>query len=105
MPTSPGAINKELLLVGKKRDGRPFQLHTTWQDKAQQAAEYRNAWLALAALLAVFAVWKLAARELLPAAVTGALAVLLLIQGLRCHGLVRACRDKGAVEEQSPPEA
>ena len=103
--TSPGAINKELLLVGKKRDGKPFQLYTTWQDKARQAAEYRNAWLALAALLAVLALWKLAAHEALPAAVTGVLATLPLAVGLRCHGRVRACRAKGEVEEQSPPEA
>lgn len=103
--TSPGAINRELLLVGKKRDGKRFQLHTTWADKARQAAEYRNAWLTLAGLLAVLAAWKLAAREPLPAAVTGALAALVLIQVLRCHGRVRACRAQGAVEEQSPPEA
>ena len=51
--TSPGAINKELLLVGKQRDGKPFQLHTTWADRARQQADFRNAWLALGLLLAV----------------------------------------------------
>lgn len=31
--TTPGGFNKELLILEKKKDGRPFELHTDIQDK------------------------------------------------------------------------
>lgn len=100
--TSPGAINKELLLVGKQRDGKPFQLHTTWADRARQQADFRNAWLALGLLLAVFAVWKAAAGQAVPAAVMGLPAVAALAVAWRLHRSARRCRAQGAVEEGPP---
>lgn len=37
--TSPGTFNKELLILEKKHDGKPFQLHTDRQD---QLSAYRT---------------------------------------------------------------
>lgn len=36
LATSPGGINKELLILEKKRDGRPFELHTDVSDKLER---------------------------------------------------------------------
>lgn len=58
LSTSPGTFNRELLIVGKKKDGKPFELHSTNADKADYLKVLRNAWLSAALLLLAFAVWK-----------------------------------------------
>lgn len=55
--TNPGNYNKELFIVEKKNDGRPFNLHTTNYDKANYYKPLRNAWLTIVAMLLAFAVW------------------------------------------------
>jgi hypothetical protein len=44
--TSPGGFNKELFILEKKRDGRPFELHTDVHDKldAYRAVRRAYAW-------------------------------------------------------------
>ena len=58
LSTYPGTFNRELLIVGKKKDGKPFELHSTNADKADYLRVLRNAWLSIAAFFLVFAVWK-----------------------------------------------
>ena len=48
--TSPGGFNKELLILEKKRDGAPFELHTGVRDKLDTYKTVRWAY-ALAVLL------------------------------------------------------
>jgi hypothetical protein len=55
---SPGSYNKEILIIEKKNDGKPFELHTTNADKADYYKPLRNAWLSVAAIFLVFAVWR-----------------------------------------------
>lgn len=43
--TSPGNYNKELFIIEKKNDGKPFEFHTTNQDRANYYKSIRNAWL------------------------------------------------------------
>ena len=45
-----GTFNKELLIVEKKADGKPFELHTDLEDKISYAKTIRNSWLTLFAL-------------------------------------------------------
>ena len=51
--TSPGAYNKELLIVEKRNDGKPFDLHTDTDDLAARFKTLRNAysWVAIISLL------------------------------------------------------
>ncbi len=51
--TSPGAYNKELLIVEKRNDGKPFDLHTDTEDLAARFKTLRNAysWVAIICLL------------------------------------------------------
>ena len=56
--TNPGSYNKELLIVEKKNDGKPFELHTTNSDKYSYYKPLRNAWLSIAILFLAFAVWR-----------------------------------------------
>jgi len=49
--TNPGSYNKELFIVEKKNDGRPFELHTINSDKANYYKPLRNAWLTVLLLL------------------------------------------------------
>lgn len=52
---SPGGFNKELLIVEKKRDGRPFELHTDVRDKLDvyQAVSHAYLWTFLMTLVLV----------------------------------------------------
>ncbi|MDR1001788.1 MAG: DUF2812 domain-containing protein [Oscillospiraceae bacterium] len=53
--TNPGAYNKELLIVEKENDGKPFELHTSYEDKIRYVKAVRNPWLFLFLLFAVLA--------------------------------------------------
>jgi hypothetical protein len=43
--TNPGSFNKELLIVERKRDGKPFEMHTDLEDIARYYQGLRNAHL------------------------------------------------------------
>lgn len=51
--TSPGGFNKELLILEKKRDGKPFELHTDLTDKLDIYRRIKRAytWAVLIILL------------------------------------------------------
>lgn len=42
--TSPGGFNKELLILEKKKDGKPFELHTDVHDKLNTYKTLRHAY-------------------------------------------------------------
>lgn len=42
--SSAGAYNRELLIVEKPNDGRPFELHTTFADRADYYRQLRRPW-------------------------------------------------------------
>lgn len=79
--TNPGNYNKELLIVEKKNDGRPFELHTTNFDKATYYKSLRNAWLSVTAMLLSFAILFGLGQE------QGFATVLCIILGLLCAGV------------------
>ena len=56
--TNPGSYNKELLIVEKKNDGKPFDLYTSNKDKAVYYKKLRNVWLSLFVLLLLLSVWQ-----------------------------------------------
>jgi hypothetical protein len=43
--TSPGGFNKELLILEKKKDGKPFELHTDMSDKLNTYKTVRRTYL------------------------------------------------------------
>jgi len=55
LATSSTTINRELLLVEKENDGKPFSLHTTIGDKQTYLKALRQPWLFLCALSLVMA--------------------------------------------------
>lgn len=57
LATSPGSINKELLIVEKKSDGKPFSLHTDSDDLIRYYRSIRNAYLYAALMLAILVIW------------------------------------------------
>lgn len=52
--TANTTLNKELLIIGKERDGRPFELHTTYEDRIRYTKSLRNPWLCLTVLFLLF---------------------------------------------------
>lgn len=53
--TSPGGYNKELLILEKKRDGTPFNLHSNIQDKLETCKQimYSYMWVVFIMLLLI----------------------------------------------------
>jgi len=57
-------LNKELLIVEKPKDGRPFELHTTYEDKIKYMKNLRNPWLCLAIMFLTFWVaWRIGMKS------------------------------------------
>ena len=57
--TSPGNYNKELLIVEKLNDSRPFELHTTTEDKILYYKSQKNAYASILLICAVIFLYKL----------------------------------------------
>lgn len=51
--TNPGLYNKELLILEKKNDGKPFNLHTDTQDTINYYTRIRNMYLCPIILFAI----------------------------------------------------
>lgn len=51
--TSPGTINKELLIVKKRCDGKAFKLHTAYEDLIPYVKTIRDAYIVAGVLLTV----------------------------------------------------
>ena len=47
LATNSTTFNRELLIVEKETDGKPFELHTTYEDKANYCRQMRRPWLNL----------------------------------------------------------
>ena len=56
--TNATTFNRELLIVEKSNDGKPFELHTSYDDKEKYYRTLRNPWLFLLLLFALFAIIK-----------------------------------------------
>lgn len=54
--TNATTFNRELLIVEKENDGKPFELHTSYEDKEKYYSSLRNPWLLILLILAAFAV-------------------------------------------------
>lgn len=49
-------FNRELLIVEKKSDGRPFELHTSYEDRQRYYKTLRNPYLCLSAVFAALGI-------------------------------------------------
>ena len=56
--TNTTTFNREILIVEKVNDGKPFELHTSYDDKEKYYRNLRNPWLFLLLMFALFAVTK-----------------------------------------------
>lgn len=54
--TNATTFNRELLIVEKENDGKPFELHTSYEDKENYYSNLRNPWLLLLIMFAIFTV-------------------------------------------------
>ncbi|MDO5423716.1 MAG: DUF2812 domain-containing protein [Eubacteriales bacterium] len=54
--TNATTFNQELLIVEKEEDGKPFELHTSYEDQEIYYKNLRNPWLLLLLMFAIFTV-------------------------------------------------
>jgi len=54
--TNSTTYNKELLIVEKQNDGKPFELHTTANDRIEYLKKWRNVWFTYFAMFAFMGV-------------------------------------------------
>lgn len=105
--TSPGGFNKELLIVEKKRDGKPLDLHTDVQDKLDAYKTVRRAYFwAVLMLFGLITVTFIPNQSSLSAviiwvlrAVIAVVAILFLIPAVKYSLLVRRLKDESKTFE------
>lgn len=90
--TNSTTFNRELLIVEKETDGKPFQLHTTYEDKQDYIKNMRKPWLFL---FIVSAVLGIAMRQL----VWGIFAVISLIGLIVFQLELRKLKKKADIKE------
>ena len=56
--TNTTTFNREILIAEKTNDGKPFELHTSYDDQEKYYRNLRNPWLSLLLMFALFAVTK-----------------------------------------------
>ncbi|MBQ3255906.1 MAG: DUF2812 domain-containing protein [Oscillospiraceae bacterium] len=76
--TSRTTYNKELLIVEKENDGKPFELHTTAADRIVFLKKLRNVWLTYTAMFLFMAILFLLQAQI-ASAVLGGIGLLSLI--------------------------
>lgn len=54
--TSSTTLNRELLIVEKEDDGKPFELHTTYEDKQEYYKNMRRPWIFIFIVSAILGV-------------------------------------------------
>lgn len=54
--TNSTTFNRELLIIEKENDGKPFELYTSYEDKEKYYSNLRNPWLLILLMFTVFAV-------------------------------------------------
>lgn len=59
--TNATTFNRELLIVEKENDGKPFELHTSYEDKEKYYSNLRNPWLLILLMFAVNSIVKCSA--------------------------------------------
>lgn len=54
--TNATTFNRELLIVEKETDGKPFELHTSFEDRASYYGSLRNPWLCILLLFGILGI-------------------------------------------------
>lgn len=90
--TNATTFNRELLIVEKENDGKPFELHTTYEDKIAYCKQIRAPWLFM---FVMFALLGVALRSWLGAAFAG----VALIGLIACQVELMKLKKHGGTEE------
>lgn len=90
--TKRDTYDKELLIIEKENDGKPFELHSTLADKINYYRRIRNPWLILTACLAILS-------ALFLNAVLAVMTLLCLIPVIRTQAAVHKCRKEAEVTD------
>lgn len=91
--TNATTFNRELLIVEKTNDGKPFELHTSYEDKENYYRDLRNPWLFI---LLMFAIFTFVNQTI----VFGVLTFISLIPVLVYQVQITKIRRKGKIQEQ-----
>ena len=90
--TNATTFNRELLIVEKANDGKPFELHTSYEEKESYYSNLRNPWLLMVLMFAIFTV---ANRSI----VLGMLTLILLIPVLVYQAEIMKNRHEAKTKE------
>ena len=96
--TNSTTYNKELLIVEKENDGKPFELHTTTNDKIEYLKKWRNIWftyLAMFALMSILFVFNAPIASI----ILGSIGVLTLIPIIAYQAQIGKMKKQSEMEE------
>lgn len=108
--TAPGSFQKELLLVEKRNDGKPFELHTDLTDSLMIHNKICSAYFwsiggmfALTTMLLFYAVWMKSIYMAVGAVVCGSLGFLWLKPALKILTIIHKLKEKAETNEYEAP--
>lgn len=98
--TTSTTFNKELLIVEKLNDGKPFELHTTYEDKENYYKELRKPWLFLFLISTICAILMYFTMEpWVPSIVWGIIAIFSFIGLIIFQIELNALKNKKSTKE------
>lgn len=97
--TAPGGINKELIIIEKKADGKPFELRTSNADKAAYFSRLRSANLTGAAGFIAFGIWGAMSGQLAVGVIFGMLGIIFAVFAAIQHRTVLKYKQEGKISE------
>lgn len=110
--TAPGGIQKELIIAEKKKDGKPFALHTDLTDLLAVYRKIRAAYtwsaggmVALTLMLVFYAVWMKLVYLVPCAAVCAVLGFLRLMPAVKISKKVHTLKEEAETNEYEAPSA
>lgn len=90
--TNATTLNRELLIVEMENGGRPFELHTSYEDKALYYSRLRAPWLFN---FVVFGIWAVVSRSV----ISGLFALVFLLPTVLYQGQIVRLRREGKTRE------
>jgi len=96
--TNSTTYNKELLIIEKQNDGKPFDLHTTANDRTEYLKKWRNVWFTYFAMFALMGVL-FAFNAPVASVITGGIGLLTLIPLIMYQIQIRKIKKQSETEE------
>ncbi|MBQ8448527.1 MAG: DUF2812 domain-containing protein [Clostridia bacterium] len=98
LATGSTTYNRELFIVEKQNDGKPFELHTTAKDKIEYLEKWRNIWFTYFAMFALMSIL-FVGFSILASIILGAIGLVILLPLIMYQAKIIKMKKEADMEE------